>query len=147
MAVPMISASRINTSIAAMMELTNDLYAEEAKISAAAMQQVITIFVFLLAPFAPYLAQEIWAELGKEGPVFRQTWPAFDPELARETDVEIPVQINGKIRARVTVPTGLDKVALEAAVRADEKVVAALEGKAIVKVIAVPDKLVNVVVK
>jgi len=106
-----------NTSIAAMMELTNDLYAEEAKISAAAMEQVITIFVFLLAPFAPYLAQEIWAELGKEGPVFRQAWPAFNPDLARETDVEIPVQVNGKIRARFTVPTGLDKAALEAAVR------------------------------
>ncbi len=136
-----------NTSIAAMMELTNDLYSEEAKISAAAMEQVITIFVFLLAPFAPYLAQEIWAELGKEGPVFRQSWPAFSPELARETDVEIPVQVNGKIRARFTVPTGLDKAALEAAARADEKVIAALEGKTIVKVIAVPDKLVNIVVK
>ena len=136
-----------NTSIAAMMELTNDLYAEEAKISAAAMEQVITIFVFLLAPFAPYLAQEIWAELGKEGPVFRQAWPAFNPDLARETDVEIPVQVNGKIRARFTVPTGLDKAALEAAARADEKVIAALEGKTIVKVIAVPDKLVNIVVK
>jgi len=136
-----------NTSIAAMMELTNDLYAEETKISAAAMEQVITIFVFLLAPFAPYLAQEIWAELGKEGPVFRQAWPAFNPDLARETDVEIPVQVNGKIRARFTVPTGLDKAALEAAARADEKVIAALEGKTIVKVIAVPDKLVNIVVK
>ncbi len=136
-----------NTSIAAMMELTNDLYAEEAKISAAAMEQVITIFVFLLAPFAPYLAQEIWAELGKEGPVFRQAWPAFNPDLARETDVEIPVQVNGKIRARFTVATGLDKAALEAAARADEKVIAALEGKTIVKVIAVPDKLVNIVVK
>ena len=136
-----------NTSIAAMMELTNDLYAEEAKISAAAMEQVITIFVFLLAPFAPYLAQEIWAELGNEGPVFRQPWPAFNPDLARETDVEIPVQVNGKIRARFTVPTGLDKAALEAAARADEKVIAALEGKTIVKVIAVPDKLINIVVK
>jgi leucyl-tRNA synthetase len=136
-----------NTSIAAMMELTNDLYAEEANISAAAMEQVIRIFVFLLAPFAPYLAQEIWSELGHSTPVFRQPWPAYDAELARETDVEIPVQINGKIRARFTVPTGLDKAGLEAAARADEKVLAALEGKTIVKVIAVPDKLVNIVVK
>ena len=61
--------------------------------------------------------------------------------------MEIPVQVNGKIRARFTVPTGLDKAALEAAARADEKVIAALEGKTIVKVIAVPDKLVNIVVK
>lgn len=136
-----------NTSIAAMMELVNDLYAEEANISGDAMRQVLGIFVFLLAPFAPYLAQEIWAELGNDGPVFRQPWPAFDAELARETDVEIPVQVNGKIRARLTVATGIDKAALEAAARADAKVNAALEGKTIVKVIAVPDKLVNIVIK
>jgi leucyl-tRNA synthetase len=136
-----------NTSIAAMMELTNDLYAEEATISASAMEHVIGIFVFLLAPFAPYLAQELWSELGRTGPVFRQPWPAFDADLARETEIEIPVQINGKIRVRFTVPTGLDKAQLEAAARTDEKVIAALEGKTIVKVIAVPDKLVNVVVK
>ncbi len=136
-----------NTSIAAMMELLNELHAEESKISAAAMAQSIEIVTFLLAPFAPYLAQELWEEQGKSGPVFRQQWPAFDAELARETDVEIPVQINGKLRARVTVPAGLDKDALEAAVRADEKVAAQIEGKTVVKVIAVVDKLVNIVVK
>jgi leucyl-tRNA synthetase len=136
-----------NTSIAAMMELLNELHAEEANISASAMAQSIEIVTFLLAPFAPYLAQELWEEQGRTGPVFRQPWPAFDAELARETDVEIPVQVNGKLRARVTVPAGLDKDALEAAVRADEKVLAQIEGKTVVKVIAVVDKLVNIVVK
>ena len=136
-----------NTSIAAMMELLNMLYAEESKISASAMAQCIEIVTFLLAPFAPYLAQELWEEQGKSGPVFRQTWPAFDAELAREANIEIPVQINGKLRCRVTVPAGLEKDALEAAVRADEKVAAQIEGKTVVKVIAVVDKLVNLVVK
>ncbi len=136
-----------NTSIAAMMELLNTLYAEESKISASAMAQCIEIVTFLLAPFAPYLAQELWEEQGKSGPVFRQSWPAFDAELAREANIEIPVQINGKLRCRVTVPAGLEKDALEAAVRADEKVAAQIEGKTVVKVIAVVDKLVNIVVK
>ena len=136
-----------NTSIAAMMELLNELHAEEPRISAAAMAQSIEIVTFLLAPFAPYLAQELWEEQGRTGPVFRQDWPAFDQDLARETDVEIPVQVNGKLRARVTVPAGLDKDALEAAVRADEKVAAQIAGKTVVKVIAVVDKLVNIVVK
>ena len=136
-----------NTSIAAMMELLNMLYAEESKISASAMAQCIEIVTFLLAPFAPYLAQELWEEQGKSGPVFRQTWPAFDAELAREANIEIPVQINGKLRCRVTVPAGLEKDALEAAVRADEKVAAQIEGKTVVKVIAVVDKLVTLVVK
>jgi leucyl-tRNA synthetase len=136
-----------NTSIAAMMELVNEAYLEEAKISAAALQQLIEILTFLLAPFAPYLAQELWEEQGKTGPVFKQPWPAYDDELARETEVEIPVQINGKIRSRISVAAGLDKAGLEAAARADDKVQAMLEGKTVVKVVAVPDKLINLVVK
>jgi leucyl-tRNA synthetase len=136
-----------NTSIAAMMELVNEAYLDEAKISAAAMQQLIEILTFLLAPFAPYLAQELWEEQGKTGPVFKQPWPAYDDELTRETEVEIPVQINGKIRSRISVAAGLDKAGLEAAARADDKVQAMLEGKTVVKVIAVPDKLINLVVK
>jgi leucyl-tRNA synthetase len=136
-----------NTSIAAMMELVNELYAEEANISAAAMSQTIGILTFLLAPFAPYLAQEMWEEQGKEGAVFRQPWPAYSSELAKETETEIPVQINGKIRARIVVPAGLDKAALEEAARSDDKVKALIEGKTIAKLIAVPEKLVNIVVK
>jgi leucyl-tRNA synthetase len=136
-----------NTSIAAMMELVNEAYLEESKISAAAMAQTIEALTFLLAPFAPYLAQELWEEQGQSGPVFKQKWPAFDEGLARESEVEVPVQINGKIRARITVAAGLDKAGLEAAGLADEKVRSLTDGKAIVKVIAVPDKLLNIVLK
>jgi leucyl-tRNA synthetase len=136
-----------NTSIAAMMELVNQAYLDEPNISKAAMGQLIEVLTFLLAPFAPYLAQELWEEQGKTGPVFKQPWPAYDDELARETEIEIPVQINGKLRARIAVAAGLDKVGLEAAALADDKVRAAIEGKQIVKVIAVPEKLINIVVR
>ncbi len=101
----------------------------------------------MLAPFAPYLSQEIWEELGHEGPVFRQCWPAFDPELAKEDLAEIVVQVNGKLRSRIYVPFGTPTEELEARAMADEKVRAFLAGKQVVKVITVPDKLVNVVVR
>ena len=130
-----------------MMELVNHLYAEEPRISANAMSQTLEILTFLLAPFAPYLAQELWEEQGKSGPVFKQEWPDYDPDLARETQIEIPVQINGKVRTKIYVAPGLDKVQLETAAVGDDKVQALLEGKTIVKAIAVPDKLVNLVIK
>jgi len=136
-----------NTSIALMMELVNVLYEKEKQISAAAMGQCLRILTLMLSPFAPYVSQELWAEMGNDGAILKQSWPAFDAELARESEVEVPVQVNGKLRARIQVAAGLDKGALEAAARSDEKVQALLAGSTIVKVIAVPDKMVNFVVK
>ena len=136
-----------NTCIASIMELVNVLYAEEQNISAAAMPAILEKLALLLAPFAPYLAQEIWEELGNEGPVFRHPWPAFDPELAKEEEAEIVVQVNGKLRSRIYAPFGTPKEELEAAALADEKVKPFLDGKQVVKRITVPDKLVNIVVK
>jgi leucyl-tRNA synthetase len=129
------------------MELVNVLYAEEPNISAAAMPEILEKLALMLAPFAPYLSQEIWEELGKDGPVFRQSWPPFDPELAKEDQAEIVVQVNGKLRARIFAAFGAPKEELESRALADEKVKPFLAGKQVVKVIAVPDKLVNVVVK
>jgi leucyl-tRNA synthetase len=136
-----------NTSIALMMELVNVLYEKEKQVSAAAMGQCLRILTLMLSPFAPYVSQELWAEMGNDGAVMKQSWPAFDADLARESEVEVPVQINGKLRARIQVAAGLDKAALEAAARGDDKVQALLGGAVIVKVIAVPDKMVNFVVK
>jgi leucyl-tRNA synthetase len=136
-----------NTCIAAVMELFNELYAEEPRISEQPMAEILRTTAFLLAPFAPYLSQEIWDELGNEGPVFKQPWPAFDPELAKDEGAEVVVQVNGKVRTRIVVPFGTAKDALETQALADEKVKPHLEGKKIVKVISVPDKLVNIVVK
>ena len=136
-----------NTSIAAMMELVNELYAEELHISAQAMSRTIEILTFMLAPFAPYIAQELWDEQGRTGPVFKQPWPDFDPDLAKDTEIEIPVQINGKLRARITVRPGLDAAQLKVAALDEDKVQTLIEGKTMVKFIAIPDKLVNIVVK
>jgi leucyl-tRNA synthetase len=136
-----------NTCIASIMELVNQLYAEEQNISATAMPRILETLALMLAPFAPYVAQEIWEELGNQGPVFRQPWPSFDPELAKEDEAEIVIQVNGKLRARMTAPFGTPKGELEVRALADEKVKPFLEGKQIVKIITVPDKLVNIVVR
>jgi leucyl-tRNA synthetase len=136
-----------NTCIASIMELVNVLYAEETNISAAAMPEILEKLALMLAPFAPYLSQEIWEEMGNDGAVFRHSWPPFDPELAKEDLAEIVVQVNGKLRGRIHVPFGTPNKDLEALAMADEKVQPFLAGKQVVKVITVPDKLVNVVVK
>jgi leucyl-tRNA synthetase len=136
-----------NTCIASIMELVNVLYAEEGNISAPVMRDVAEELALMLAPFAPYISQEIWDELGGEGPVFRQPWPSFDPELAKEDEAEVILQVNGKLRSRLSAPFGTPKEELEERAMADEKIRPYVEGKQIVKVITVPDKLVNIVVK
>jgi leucyl-tRNA synthetase len=136
-----------NTSISAMMELVNELYANESQISAQTMAESIRILTLMLAPFAPYIAQELWEEQGHTGPVFKQEWPDFDPDLARETEIEIPIQINGKLRARISVAPGLDAAQLKVAAIDDDKVQEWIAGKTMVKMIAIPDKLVNIVLK
>jgi leucyl-tRNA synthetase len=103
--------------------------------------------MLLLAPFAPFLAAELWEELGYTNPIFRQEWPVADAELAREDEVEIPVQSNGKLVTVVKVPAASDEATIKAAAIADPKVVARMQGKTLVKIIVVPGKLVNIVVK
>jgi leucyl-tRNA synthetase len=141
-----------NTSISSIMILVNDITANEAamdtgEISPAAVAEVLRSLILLLAPFAPFFAAEMWEELGGEGVVFRTQWPLVNEELAREDEVEIPVQVNGKLVTVLKVPAGSDEAAVKAAALADEKVKARIEGKTVVKVIVVPGKLVNLVVK
>jgi leucyl-tRNA synthetase len=136
-----------NTSIAGLMELLNVLYDEEQKLSGAALSQILPSLVLLLGPFAPFAAEEMWETLGRTGPVFKQPWPKYDPELEKEDAAEVIFQVNGKLRGRLTVPFGADQAQLQQAAMADPKVQPFLEGKQIVKVIVVPDKLVNLVVK
>jgi leucyl-tRNA synthetase len=136
-----------NTSIAALMELINTLYDEEAGLSAAALGQILPSLALLLGPFAPYLAEELWEQLGRNGPVFRQPWPAYDEALAKEDAADIVLQVNGKVRGRLSVPFGTSEDELKKLALADPKVQPFLEGKQVVKVIVVPDKLVNIVVK
>jgi len=136
-----------NTSIAAVMELVNELYAEEAQLSGAVLAEVLEKLTLLLGPFAPYLAQELWEEMGKSGPVFRQAWPGFDAELAREDHAQIVVQVNGKLRAHLSAPFGTPDHMLRQRALDEPKVQQFVNGKQVMKVIVVPDRLVNIVVK
>lgn len=111
------------------------------------IQTVFLSLVLLLAPFAPFLAAELWEQLDYGGQIIRQPWPVADEELAKEDALEIPVQANGKLVTVITVPTGSDDAVVKAAALADPKVIARVEGKTVVKVIVVPGKLVNLVVK
>jgi len=136
-----------NTSIAALMELINRLYDEEASLSRTALDQILPSLALLLGPFAPYLAEELWEQLGRKGPVFRQPWPIFDPALAKEDAAEVVLQVNGKMRGRMFIPFGTPEDELKKLALADPKVQPSIDGKQVVKVIAIPDKLVNIVVK
>jgi leucyl-tRNA synthetase len=141
-----------NTSIAAIMELVNELYGAEEQIAAggvppARLREIQRALVLLLAPFAPYLAHELWEVLGEKSNLLRAPWPQFDPALAKEEEVEIAVQVNGKLRTRLTVPAESSEEALRQLALADEKIRASLDGKQVVKAIVVPGKLVNIVAR
>jgi leucyl-tRNA synthetase len=141
-----------NTCVAAIMELVNDIQSSDAELAAGqvpapVVRELLHSLVLLLAPFAPYLAAELWEELGEKGSVLRALWPVSDPALAKEDELEIPVQINGKLVNVVRVAADADAKAIEAAALADEKVKSRIAGKTVVKVIVVPGKLVNLVVK
>jgi leucyl-tRNA synthetase len=141
-----------NTCIAAIMELVNEVQAADVQLESGdvpppVMLELLRSLVLLLAPFAPHLVAELWEALGEESSVLRAPWPMSDPELARENELEIPVQINGKLVSVVRVPADADSKTIEGAALADEKVQARIAGKTVVKVIVVPRKLVNLVVK
>jgi leucyl-tRNA synthetase len=141
-----------NTCVAAIMELVNDLQAADAQLAAGdvpapVVRELLRSLVLLLAPLAPYLSAELWEELGEEGAVLRAPWPVSDPVLAKDDELEIPVQINGKLVTVVRVAADADSKTIEAAVVADEKVQSRLVGKTIVKKIVIPGKLVNLVVR
>jgi leucyl-tRNA synthetase len=141
-----------NTSIAAIMELVNQLYAAEEPIARgqvpdALLRQVQRDLVLLLAPFAPYLAHELWEMLGEQESLLRHPWPEYDPALAREEEIEIAIQVNGKVRSRFFIPADSPEEDVRARALADEKVRASLDGKQVVKAIVVPNKLVSIVVR
>jgi leucyl-tRNA synthetase len=141
-----------NTCVAAIMELVNEIQAADAQlaageVSAPVVRELLRTLVLLLAPFAPFIAAELWEELGEKDSVLRAPWPTSDPELAKEDELAIPVQINGKLVEVVRVAADANAKAIEAAALAGDKVQARTAGKTVVKVIVVPGKLVNLVVK
>lgn len=133
---------KFNTAIAALMSLLND-FNSIARVNRAEMRT----FLILLSPVAPHISEELWEALGFEGMLNQQPWPGWDEARTIEDQIEIAIQMNGKLREKICVPSGLDKEQTEEAALKDDKVIAVLEGKTVVKVIAVPGKLVNIVVK
>jgi leucyl-tRNA synthetase len=130
-----------NTAISRLMEFTNAFTGMDVRPRSA-----MRTFVLLLAPMAPHVAEELWQILGGGGTLAFEPWPKFDPALLKDDEVEIPVQINGKLRGRVTVAAGADRGDIEKAAMTDERIAALLAGKEVKKIVVVPGKLVNFVV-
>jgi leucyl-tRNA synthetase len=131
---------RFNTAISRLMEFVNAFTSAEVRPRSA-----METFTLLLAPLAPHTAEELWQLLGHDQTLAYEPWPSYDPALLKDDEIEIPVQVNGKLRGKVVVPAGADGALLEAAARGDERIAALLEGKTIRKVVVVPGKLVNFV--
>jgi leucyl-tRNA synthetase len=141
-----------NTSVAAIMEFANELQNADAhlgsgEVPAGVVRELLQTLALLLAPFAPYLSAELWEALGGEGSILRAPWPKSDPGLAKEDEIEVPVQINGKLIAVVRVAADADGNTMEVAALADDKVKARTAGKTVAKVIVIPGRAVNLVVK
>ncbi|MGY0373085.1 leucine--tRNA ligase [Clostridium sp. JNZ J1-5] len=140
---------QFNTAIARIMEFTNALskYLNEDAKNSKFLEETLADYIKLLSPFAPHFAEEQWELLGKEFSVFNATWPTFDPKALIKDEVEIAIQISGKIRARMNIPTNLTDDEIKEAALGNETIVDALEGKNIMKVIVVKGRLVNIVAK
>ena len=138
-----------NTAISSIMELVNELYRykQHAEINEPLFCAAVTRLVVILSPFTPHICEEMWSALGHTESLTEVGWPAYDESALEQDTIEIIVQINGKLKEKMQIASGLDRAALEEQVRANEKVQALIEGKNVVKTIAVPDKLVNFVVR
>jgi leucyl-tRNA synthetase len=132
-----------NTAVAAMMELSNALQ----HATGPSRDEGVATLLLLLAPFAPYMTEELWERRGGRGSVHGQSWPAFDPRVAAANEVTIVIQIDGKVRDRFTVPAGISQSAAEKLAMASPKVRAALDGREPDRTIFVPDRLVNFVTR
>jgi leucyl-tRNA synthetase len=138
-----------NSAIAQIMELVNAIYAAEPLdegVRLAVQKEVLELVTLMLAPMTPHLAEELWEMLGHSDGLWTVAWPATNEELAKEDEVEIPVQVNGKVRGRVTVAVGSSQDEVMKLAAADVGVAGHLNGKTVRKVIFVPDKMLNVVV-
>jgi leucyl-tRNA synthetase len=144
----------LNTIVAALMELFNELSAFETEPATAtdaevfAVREALESLVLMLAPFSPHAAEEMWQHLGHNGGLLNSgRWPQAEAELAKQDELEIPIQVNGKLRSRILVSPQITEEELRTAALNDDKIRAIIEGRQVVKVIVVPQRLVNVVVR
>jgi leucyl-tRNA synthetase len=133
---------KFNTGIAALMTLANDFYHK-----GSITYDEFKTFLILLNPVSPHLTEELWSQMEYGGMLNQASWPEYDEEKTVDDTIEIVVQINGKVRHKMLIPASLDREGMQEAVMAEEAVKALLEGKNIVKVIAIPGRLVNIVIR
>ena len=140
---------QFNTAISTIMEFVNELYRykELPDVNEGLINACIEKLVLILSPFTPHVCEEMWEYLGHTGSLYNVGWPAYDESALVKDSVEIVIQINGKVKEKMSVASGLGRDELQKTVMESEAAVRAVDGRNIVKVIAVPDKLVNIVVK
>ncbi|MDY5437049.1 leucine--tRNA ligase [Peptostreptococcus porci] len=138
-----------NTAIASLMELVNELYKykELDNRNEAVLKEALEAIVVIIAPFTPHLGEELWTMIGKEGSVFDISWPKYDESAIQLDEIEIVVQVNGKVRSKIMVPVEITENEMKESALSDDRVKEFIEGKSIVKVVSIPSKLVNIVVK
>ena len=135
-----------NTDIAACMELVNLLYNLDGQISRPVLRETLESLVKLLSPFAPYLAQELWEQLGHSEDLLHVAWPPYDSVLAKEEELEVPVQVNGRLRSKILAREGLSQDELKELALTDPRIAHIINGHEVLKAIVVPNKLVNIVI-
>jgi leucyl-tRNA synthetase len=142
---------QLNTAVAALMELVNEIYRLEEQVSQGpgrfALREALDVVIRLLNPFTPHICEEMWARLGHRESLVRAAWPAFDAAVAREETVELAVQVNGKVRGRITVPRDAAEDVVRAKALEEPRVAEQVEGKEVRKVLVIPGRLVSVVAK
>lgn len=137
-----------NTAISSIMELVNAFYAfKDGNLNAGLAKEVVVNLIKLLAPFAPHITEELWQQIGQTGSVHHASWPTFDPKATIADEIEVVVQINGKVREKIMVSSSVTREQQQELALVDEKIQTLTAGKTIVKVISIPKKLVNIVVK
>ena len=136
-----------NTAISAIMELVNEIYkALDEKRDAPAVKEAVETVVILLSPFVPHIAEEMWQRLGEKKSVFAVSWPSYEREVLQAEEALIVVQINGRVRAKITVPHNMEEEELKKIVLEDKKVAACMAKKRPKKILVVPNKLVSIVI-
>ncbi len=138
-----------NTAIASAMELVNELskYKDDSPIGRGLLQEAFEKLVLLLAPMSPHISQKLWQDLGKTGLVIDVAWPSVDKQALVKDEIEMMVQVNGKLRSKIEVASNAEKETILATAKSDEQTLKFIEGKEIIKEIVVPGRLVNLVVK
>ena len=134
-----------NTCIAALMELINHILSFDPSENKDVLRFSLRQVVLLISPFAPHFAEELWRETGGEGSIIEQEWPEWDDEIAKEEEIELVVQVNGKVRAKLKIPAGLDDDSIKEKVFTETKVQEYIKDKPLKKVIVVKGRLVNIV--